>query len=315
MEMMTHLMTYLLLMIKKWNQRQRVIRLKTNGMTLTRQRESLRTMLLELNARPRCALRSTSAAIAICEEQSGERLDPIDVSIALIALKARHHLSNNCIGDILALLRLLGIHLPSSYKALYTLLKKRSSTHLSPSTKTICPHCQKLSFEMRKCTACASSYSPIPPSDVPVFYTYDISCQLQAVLATTKDLSLCTVGRARNGMRDITDGDVYKNLIANESGPFITLTMNVDGIQPNKGPDQSLWPILFVINEIDRKKRFSLQNLIIGGMWPGPSKPSRIQISLLFEHAISELQDLEKGHLFQLYSPDDSDYSETIKVF
>ena len=30
--------------------------------------------------------------------------------------------------------------------------------------------------------------------------------------------------------------------------------MNVDGIPPNKGSDQSLWPILFVINEINRKK-------------------------------------------------------------
>ena len=249
------------------------------------------------------------------EEQTGERLDPIDLSIALIALKARHHLSNNCIADILALLRLLGIHAPSSYKALCTLLKKRSTTHLSPSRQTICPHCQKVSAEMRKCTACAADYSPILPSNIPEFYTYNISCQLEAVLATTKDLTSRTIGHTRNAMRDITDGEVYRNLRANESGPFITLTMNVDGIQPNKGSDQSLWPILFAINEIDRKKRFSLQNLIIGGMWPGPSKPSRIQISLLFEHAISELRELEKGHCFQLYSPDHGDYSQIIKVF
>ena len=188
------------------------------------------------------------------EEQSGERLDPIDLSIALIALKARHHLSNNCIADILTLLRLLGIHAPSSCKAVCTLLKKRSTTHLTPSTQTICPHCQKVSSQMRKCTACAADYSPILPWNIPEFYTYNISCQLETVLATTKDLCLHTIGHTRNAMRDITDGEVYRNLLANESGRFITLTMNVDGIQPNKGSDQSLWPILFVINEIDRKK-------------------------------------------------------------
>ena len=226
-------------------------------------------MLLELNARLRGDLRSTSKTIEICEEPSGEIFDSIDVSIAyvLIALKARHHLLNNCIGEILTSLRLIGTHVPSSYKALYALPEKRSSTHLTPSTKRICPHCQTLPFEMRKCAEGASSSSPSSPSDVPVFYTYDISCQLQAASVTSKDLSLCTIGRTRNGMRELTDGDaVYENLLANKSVPLITLTMNVDGIQTNKGADQSLWPILFVINEIDRKKRFSLQHLIIGGM-------------------------------------------------
>ena len=203
-------------------------------------------VLVGLNTYHRYDLRSTSETVEMFEEQSGERLDPIDLSIALIALKARHHLSNNCIADILALLRLLGIHAPSSYKALCTLLKKRSTTHLSPSRQTICPHCQKVSAEMRKCTACAASYSPIVPSNIPVFYTYNISCQLEAVLATTKDLSLRTTGHTRNEMRDITDGELYSNLLANESGPFITLTMNVDGIQPNKGSDQTLVSFLII---------------------------------------------------------------------
>lgn len=64
-----------------------------------------------------------------------------------------------------------------------------------------------------------------------------------------------------------------------------------------------------------RKKRFSLENLIIGGMWPGPSKPSRTQMALLFKSIVSELQELEQGRVFQLYSPDDEEHSQSLKVF
>jgi hypothetical protein len=252
----------------------------------------------------------------MAEEQSDQRLDPLHIATALIALKARHHLSNRCIGDILALFHLLNIKVPSSYKGLCTLLRKRSSTHLNPSKHTICPHCQKLSSEMHKCTTCAANYAPISPLTIPLFYTFDISRQLEAILATSQDLLLHNGGGVEKKiMRDITDGKVYKRLIENEAGSFITLTMNVDGVQPNKGSDQSLWPVLLVINEIKRKKRFSLENLIIAGMWPGPSKPSRSQMSLFFKNIVSELQELEQGQLFKLYSPEHDDHSQFIKVF
>lgn len=54
----------------------------------------------------------------IKEEQSDNIRSSIDIATALIALKSRHHLSNNCLEDILALLSILGINVPSSYKAL-----------------------------------------------------------------------------------------------------------------------------------------------------------------------------------------------------
>lgn len=102
---------------------------------------------------------------------------------------------------------------------------------------------------------------------------------------------------------------MYKQLLENESESIITLTMNVDGIQPNKGSDQSIWPVLLVINEIERKRRYSLENTIIAGMWPGPSKPSRTQMCIFLKKIVLELA-LEQGHLFQLFSPDNSDYRD-----
>ena len=238
------------------------------------------------------------------------------MATALIGLKSRHNLSNKCIEDIIALLLTLGVNVPSSYKALRTLLRKRSTIHLKPSTHTICPHCQNVSDEIEKCTCCCANYAPILSSNIPLFYTYNITKQLEAIIATSRDWVLYNHNTIqKNNMRDIVDGNVYRKLTQEESVSFITLTMNVDGIQSNKGSDQSFWPILFVLNEIKRKKRYSLENLIIAAMWPGPSKPSRGQMSLLFKNLISELQELEKGRLFNLYSAADGYHSKTLKVF
>ena len=136
------------------------------------------------------------------------------IATALIALKSRHHLSSNCIEDILALLKILGINIPPSYKALCTLLRKRSTTHLTSSTHTICPHCQNLSSEEQQCIACGTKYSPIFSICIPLFYTYDIFQQLEAILATSKDLVLHNNNALKKTtMRGIFDGKIYKTLI------------------------------------------------------------------------------------------------------
>ena len=237
----------------------------------------------------------------------------VHIATALIALKAKHHLSNTCVEDILSLLRLFSGNIPSSYKALCTVLRKRSFTHLTPTTNTICPHCEKVSSHLRKCTACGVNYSPIRAATVPLFYTYDIGSQIGAILATSH-ISFGSSVSSGAYMSDITDGNVYKSLLAKESSRFLTLSMNVDGIQPNKGSDQSLWPILLVINEINRKKRFSLENLIIAGMWPGPSKPSRPEMSSFFQNIVKDLKLLEQGRRFDLYKADEDD-DQFIKIF
>lgn len=146
-------------------------------------------------------------------------------------------------------------------------------------------------------------------------YMFDIRQQLEVVFATTPDLLLNKDHCSKKQMNDIVDGHVYRRIMEKEAGPFVTLTMNLDGIQPNKSSDQSLWPVLFVINEIKRKKRYSLENVVIGAMWPGPSKPSRAQLNLVFEKIVSDLGDLENGRHFELYSRDQQDRSAFLKVF
>lgn len=249
------------------------------------------------------------------EQKEGMKIQPIHVATALIALKSRHRLSNQCIEDILSLLRLFSNDIPSSYKNLCTLLRKRSIAHVHPDANTICPHCERLSSKLNMCTMCGANYSPISTSMIPLFYTYDIAHQIEAILSSSPDLILAGGISGIGDLTDIKDGDLYKKLIASESDRFITLTINVDGIQPNKGTDQSIWPVLLIINEINRKKRFALENVILGGMWPGPAKPSRGQMALFLEKIVQQLKILESGRMFQMYSTSGNVQTRFLKVF
>ncbi|CAF3865116.1 unnamed protein product [Rotaria sp. Silwood1] len=115
-------------------------------------------------------------------------------------------------------------------------------------------------------------------------------------------------------MKDIIDGNYYRKLLNEESDDFLTLTMSTDGIQPFKSTEKSIWPVTFIINEIKRKKRFSFQNLILGGVWPGPTKPKRFEMSAVLETIILQLKRLEKGSYFECCS--DAGYiSRFLKVF
>jgi hypothetical protein len=60
----------------------------------------------------------------------------------------------------------------------------------------------------------------------------------------------------------------------------IYLTLNVDGIQPSKGSQQ--------------------------GIWPGPTKPSREEMKVLFRPLVDELVTLEKGTIFKFYNEHDA---------
>lgn len=249
------------------------------------------------------------------EEREEIKIQPIHVANALVSLKSRHRLSNQCIEDILSLLRLFSKDIPSSYKNLCTLLRKRSIAHVRPESSTICPHCERISSKLDVCTMCGAKYSPIPTPIIPLFYTYDIAHQIQAILSSSPDLLLVDKLAQIGDLTDIKGGDIYQKLIATESDRFITLTINVDGIQPNKGTDQSIWPVLLIINEISRKKRFARENLILGGMWPGPAKPSRGQMTLFLEKIVLQLKILEAGRMFQMYSTSDDIQTQFLKVF
>lgn len=104
------------------------------------------------------------------QDNEETKTQPIHIAIALIALKSRHRLSNQSIEEVLSLLRLVSNNIPSSYKILCTLLRKRSIAHIRPQVNTICPHCEQVSSKLYECTLCGATYSPISKSTILILH-------------------------------------------------------------------------------------------------------------------------------------------------
>ena len=251
----------------------------------------------------------------LARKSTGNRIESIDISCALLLLKTRHRLSKRCVEVICSLLRVLKVpNVPNSWYQLKQKFQVQSASSVSPKASAVCPFCNGASSDDRTCSNCHTSFVSINGISPSIFYNFSVTEQVARILLTCPDLRFPNRNR-RNSMKDIVDGDVYQMLLDNEPNHFITLTLNVDGIQPNKGSDKSIWPVLLVCNEINRKKRFFSENLIVAGIWPAPSKPSRNDMSIFFENIVQEMEVLENGVKFQLFSVDNEPTYAHVKVF
>ena len=265
--------------------------------------------------------RVTSHSIFISDEpMSGDELSNncnplVELSVGLMMLKVRYHLSHECVNDILRLMRQFSIDVPSSYKSMKNLFRQQFGDEKpTPIVKYICPSCSLSSTSATACSSCSNTF-PIDVSPVS-FFNFDVTSQIEHILRQSPDLRLASdTQRNRTNLRDIVDGVSYQRLLlAEEGNNFITLTMNIDGVCPNRDSTLSIWPIFLVINEIRRSKRFALENLVIAGIWPGPSKPSREQMFTFFVDVVQELRVLEEGREFEMFSPCGSARTKSIKV-
>ncbi|CAF4410220.1 unnamed protein product [Rotaria sp. Silwood2] len=211
----------------------------------------------------------------------GTRIEAIDISVALIILKARHRLSNKCLSDILKLLRILRVpNVPNSWWKCKKLLHEKKNGYINAKKRSICPSCKEMSEDINRCRQCNLIYDEmVPVTSIPIFYHFDISLQLESILLNTRDLIFPDLSvLPADTMHDIVDGMYYHDRLNAETDRFITLTMNIDGVQPNKGSDASLWP-----------------NLILAGIWPGPKKPSRDDMSIFLRGVVVETE--KGGHV------------------
>ncbi|CAF1577303.1 unnamed protein product [Adineta ricciae] len=174
--------------------------------------------------------------------------------------------------------------------------------------------CDEIDEQMRNDEDLLDYFSLAPPV---YFFTFDLASQLQQILDCSTDL--CLVNHAKNRpttLQDIVDGEFYQRLLIAERGNnFLTLTMNVDGVSPNRSSSLSIWPVFLVINEIEKGKRFALENLIVGGIWPGPSKPSREHMFVFLTDIVEQLKVLERGQVFHVHSSCGSSRRISLKVF
>lgn len=219
----------------------------------------------------------------------------------MILLKKRHRLSAQCIEDIISLLKKLNVNnVPSSWYKLKQIL-----TDTKPSSKQvfICPECECTSTNSVTCSQCNNQFNTLSKPNS--FFTFPIKNQIERILQYNRDV-FSGHSSTTTYLKDICDGAVHRKLQSEIQDPFITLTLNADGIQPHKSSTQTIWPILLVINEIPLKRRFSIENIVLAGVWPGPSKPTRNDMSLFLRPLVNELLILEQGENFDFYNEDNN---------
>lgn len=213
-----------------------------------------------------------------------------------------------CISDICSLLFILNVpNIPRSWFHVKKAFNESTATSLDRTIMWICPICKKASDNKLICSNRDCNRRFAPPAPMPnYFYTFNIIEQLSSILATTTDLQFPqrpnNAPHPKTLMTDIVDGSHYYKILNEEAEPFLTLTMSTDGIQPFNSTDKSIWPVTFIINEIKRKKRFCYQNLILAGLWPGPSKPKRFEMAAFLEAIVLQVKELEKVFLFECRS-------------
>lgn len=242
-------------------------------------------------------------------------VSPADIACALVLFKRRFRLSISCMNHLLKLLPHIPPKLaPSSWHVVKGLLQKNNIIS-PPLTTFICSTCSQASSNSSICSMCGAS------GDLSLsrtfFQNFSISDQLHRIISRNYEYLNFQNKSTGNIMKDIRDGDVYRKLQDSCSDLFVTLSLNIDGIQPNKGSKKSIWPILFVINELPIKRRFSPENIILGGIWPGPKQPTRTQIALFLKPVIAELVRLEHGDGFftPTFNSLQSDQLKRIRVY
>lgn len=139
------------------------------------------------------------------------------------------------------------------------------------------------------------------------FMTLSIEPQIVSTLkyAIKKNrLNLTQQPNALNhSISDVCDGEIYKNLRQQMNGrKFITLCISTDGVVVIKSSKKkSLWPIQFVINEIDEKYRFKRENIICSAFAFGDTP----NMGMFFKEFIQEVNDINEKGIYsqQIYKP------------
>ena len=79
-------------------------------------------------------------------------------------------------------------------------------------------------------------------------------------------------------MKDIHDGSVFQQLMINggllSTPENVGLILSSDGVPVFKSSKGSLWPVYFMITNIPPHQRTRMDNLIVAGLWFGPTKPN-----------------------------------------
>ncbi|CAF4019975.1 unnamed protein product, partial [Rotaria sordida] len=232
-----------------------------------------------------------------------ERNDPPtmrELSVVLLLLKARHHLTDSYIDDLCSLFIRLGIkNSPMSFQQLKNFLVPRKNVTDLVEYR-VCNECASLSEGKTQCRnpncKLFGSFIKYPTE----FLYFPTEFQLLSILSRTK------IKFYKNDIRtslatelsDVCDEAVYRKLVRTQRDPFITLTLNIDGISIFQSSNRSIWIFTAAINEVARQDRFKLNNMLILAFSSSLCKPSKAQMQSMLKPIVQNLKRIENGISF-----------------
>lgn len=98
------------------------------------------------------------------------------------------------------------------------------------------------------------------------FVTFEIESQIRELLEKYKyDLIFPDKPLSEFPIEDVWNGKIHRKILENTKKPFVSLTLNTDGVAIFKSNSKSLWPIIISVNNLSLQQRFKQDNLIIAG--------------------------------------------------
>lgn len=99
--------------------------------------------------------------------------------------------------------------------------------------------------------------------------------------------------RKSEGISDINQGKIVKEICTNINGKVITLSVNTDGAAAYRWSiNKPSYPIFVVINNLPPRIRFDKNNLLMAAIWLNKGEPN---ISLFFKEFCEEMMTLSNG--------------------
>ncbi|KAK3923602.1 Centrosomal protein of 295 kDa [Frankliniella fusca] len=223
---------------------------------------------------------------------SNSTLSVSDSVAALLQLATSCHMSGTDFCKLLDCVHLLlpkPNNLPPTRHAVFNILKD-DSTALN--VIYYCDSCWKIrSSQQEHCDVCRNS-------SVTYFIGCSIIQQLQKIFARPGLIEKLKYKNSRtkqncDGIEDLYDSSIYKEAeLTFLTDIFkISLTWYTDGVSLYNCSSYSLWPFIFVVNELPPEDRFKPENLIIGGLWGDSAKPHPNLFLLPLYHEILKLKE------------------------
>jgi hypothetical protein len=140
------------------------------------------------------------------------------------------------------------------------------------------------------------------------FMELNLETQLKTLFSRTEFVKLIKrqkkrVKRNPCHYEDITDGVLYKELIANgkigNNTYDLTFTLNTDGIPIFKSSRVSAWPVFLMINELPYSYRRKTDYMILCGLWFGDQKPCMNMLLKPLHRSLCVLKEGIKVHVNQ----------------